>query len=107
MDELLVKMVFVCSVKGCKTEGKNGFHSFPSNILAAERWVRAIQAWNLVDRLKANKVSHSFYKVCRKHFKDTDFQLNGKGQIVVKADSTPSLFLPDDVSFQQIAYFLG
>lgn len=100
-------MVVVCSVKGCETAAKNGFHSFPSNKLAAERWIMAIKAFNLLDRLKTNKLS--FYKVCRKHFKDTDLQLNGKGQTVVKPDSTPSLFLPDDidVSYQSINNLLA
>lgn len=97
-------MVFECCVKGCETVAKSGFHSFPSNILVAERWIFAIKAFNLQDRLNANKLSHSFYKVCKKHFTDSDFRLNGKGQTVVKADSVPSLFLPDDidVSYQQL-----
>lgn len=90
-------MVVVCSVKGCETVAKNGFHSFPSNKLAAERWIIAIKAFNLVDKLNENKLANSFNKVCRKHFNETDLQVNGKGKIVVKPGATPSLFLPDDV----------
>lgn len=90
-------MVVECCVKGCETVAKNGLHSFQSNRLLAQRWITALKAFNLEDRLNSNTLAHSFYKVCRKHFKDTDFQLNGKGQTVVKADSVPSLFLPDDI----------
>ncbi|KAG4074956.1 hypothetical protein HA402_014535 [Bradysia odoriphaga] len=89
-------MVLQCCVKGCETIAKNGLHSFPSNRLAAEKWIEATKAFHLINRLYTNTLSHSYYKVCKKHFEQTDFQLNGKGQIVVKSDSIPSLFLPDD-----------
>lgn len=90
-------MVFTCCVKGCETIAKNGFHSFPSKKLIAERWIIAIKAFNLEERLNENKLAHSFYKICKKHFKNTDFELNGKGQSVIKTDSVPSLFLPEDI----------
>lgn len=79
---------------------KSGLHSFPTNRLAAERWILAIKAFDLMDRLNDNKLAHSFYKICRNHFQETDFQLNGKGQRIVKPDSVPSLLLPleSDVS---------
>lgn len=100
-------MVFECCVKGCGTIAKNGFHSFPSNKLVAEKWIMAIKGFNLMDRLNTNNLSHSFYQICKKHFKDSDLQLNGKGQCVVKTNSIPSLFLPDDdVSNQQLPHFL-
>lgn len=88
-------MVLQCCVRGCETVAKNGLHSFPSNKLAAERWIIAMKASNLMDRFHSGKLSHSYQKVCKRHFKADDFQLNGKGQAVVKPDSTPSLFLPD------------
>ncbi|XP_037030403.1 uncharacterized protein LOC119070238 [Bradysia coprophila] len=88
-------MVLQCCVRGCETVGKSGFHSFPTNKVSAERWIVATKSHHLIDRLAANKLSNSFYKVCRKHFADTDFTKNGKGQIIIKQESTPSLFLPD------------
>lgn len=90
-------MVFTCVVKGCDTVARNGLHSFPSNKLTAERWIIAIKAFYLMDRLNNNKLSHSYYKLCKKHFQESDFQLNGKGQRIVKPDSIPSLFLPNEI----------
>lgn len=90
-------MVLQCCVKGCETVAKNGVHSFPTNKAAAERWVMAAKAFHLIERLHANKLAHSYYKICRKHFVESDFQTNGKGQIVIKPESTPSLFLPDGI----------
>lgn len=91
------KMVLQCCVRGCDTIATNGFHSFPSKKSLAERWITAIKASHLEDRLNSNTLSRSFNKICKKHFLPTDFQLNGKGQMVVKDDSVPSLFLPDDI----------
>lgn len=90
-------MVLECCVKGCASVGKNGLHSFPSNKDVAEKWIFALKAFNLMDRLNDNKLAHSFNKVCKRHFKETDFKLNGKGQSIVKHDSIPSLFLPTQI----------
>lgn len=100
-------MVFECCVKGCGTVAKNGLHSFPSNKSVAEKWIMAIKAFHLMDRLNTKGLSHSFHKICKKHFKDSDMKLNGKGQCVVKPNSIPSLLLPDtDVSRKQLTLFL-
>lgn len=97
-------MVLQCCVKGCETVARNGLHSFPTNKVAAERWVKATKAFHLIERLNANTLSHSFYKICRKHFVESDFTTNGKGQIVIKHESTPSLFLPDDINVVNVNY---
>ncbi|XP_037049980.1 uncharacterized protein LOC119084205 isoform X2 [Bradysia coprophila] len=89
-------MVLQCCVKGCETVGNNNFHSFPTNKLRAEKWIAATKAFHLVERLNANKLANSYYKVCRKHFDGSDLTKNGKGQIVVKPDCLPSLFLPNE-----------
>lgn len=77
--------------------GKNGFHGFPSNKVLAEKWIMAIKAYHLMDRLNTSKLSHSFHKICKRHFQRNDFELNGKGQTVIKAGSVPSLFLPVEI----------
>ncbi|XP_037024116.1 uncharacterized protein LOC119066004 [Bradysia coprophila] len=89
-------MVVPCVVRGCETVGTSGLHRFPKDKSAAEKWIFAIKALHLVDRLNSNKLSGSFYKVCRKHFAQSDLIVNGKGQVIVKQGSTPSLFLPAD-----------
>lgn len=88
-------MVFRCSVVGCKTVATNGLHSFPADKKLAEKWIEAIKAFNLMDRLNENKLAHSHRKVCKKHFCETDFLPNTNGRQLVP-NSVPSLFLPDD-----------
>lgn len=90
-------MVFQCCVKGCETIAKSGLHSFPSNKSTAEKWIRAIKSYNLLDRLHDNKLSRSYHKICKIHFREDDFTQNGKGQVIIKAGSVPSLFLPIEV----------
>lgn len=99
-------MVLQCCVPNCGTVGNNNFHSFPKSGENAEKWVSAIGSDHLVGKLNDNKLSSSFYKVCRKHFKESDLTINGKGQIIVKKGCAPSLFLPIkiDVSYQQILF---
>lgn len=82
--------------------GNNEFHSFPKNKLVAEKWISATKTFHLNDHLNAGKLSGSFYKVCRKHFPQSDLVKNGKGQTVVKQGYVPSLFLPTDIDVGQI-----
>lgn len=90
-------MVFQCCVNGCKTVATNGLHSFPSNEIMARKWIAAIKASDLLDKLKANKLSRSYKKVCNKHFRESDFQPSADGKSMLVANSIPSRFLPDDI----------
>lgn len=89
-------MVFACCVRGCETVAKNGLHSFPSKKILAEKWILAIKAFDLIDDLNENKLSRSYRKVCKKHFRECDFiaNLDGKSQLV--PNSVPSIYLPPD-----------
>lgn len=86
-------MGFICCVKGCRTTGTNGLHSFPANKSIAVKWIMAIKADHLMEKLNQNKLARSYEKVCNKHFTEADFQSN-KTHLV--QNSIPSLFLPGD-----------
>lgn len=91
-------MPFKCCVLGCKYEGKNGFHSFPSDQSAAAQWIELSQVKKkdtLMDRSKNKALSHSFYLICKNHFKPSDYDSNGNGDRRLKKGVVPSLCLPN------------
>lgn len=83
-------MVFRCCVGGCRAV--ENLHSFPSDKILAVKWIMATKAYPLIDRLNENKLS--YFKVCKKHFKESDFKSNNNRFLVTNA--IPSLFAPDD-----------
>lgn len=90
-------MPYKCCVLGCNYEGQKGFHSFPSDQVVAAKWVNVIKARNteqLLNRLKAKKLSHSYNQICKKHFNPKDYvTVNGDRRL--KKGAIPSLCLPD------------
>ncbi len=88
-------MVYQCCVRGCKIKTTNGLHSFPANKSIAQKWIEAIKNNQLINLLNEGKLSRSFKKVCRNHFKESDFVQNSNGKSQLVANSVPSLFLPD------------
>lgn len=83
-------MVFRCCVPGCNTKANNGFHNFPTNENVRLQWIRQTQTFHL----DPEKVSNSYYKVCRLHFRDSDLQTNYFGQIRLIKNAVPSQLLP-------------
>lgn len=86
-------MVYKCCVRGCKISATNGLHSFPANKSIAQKWIEAIKNNELINLLNENKLARSFRRVCKNHFKKSDFVQNSNGQLI--PNSVPSLFLPD------------
>lgn len=78
-----------CCVPGCSSVGSRIFHSFPSNTQLREQWIEKTKTYNLTE-----KDFKGYAKVCRYHFKETDFQVNQRNQRGLKDNSVPSLRLP-------------
>lgn len=90
-------MPFKCCVLGCKYEGKSGLHSFPSDQTVAAQWIELSQVKKpdiLIDRSNKKTLSHSFYHICQKHFKPSDYVSNGNGDQRLKKGTIPSQCLP-------------
>lgn len=91
-------MPYKCCVLGCKYEGKNGLHSFPSDHSVAVKWIEFSQvkkADMLLDRSKNKTLSHSYYQICKNHFIPDDYVSNVNGDGRLKKGSIPSLCLPN------------
>lgn len=89
-------MPFKCCVLGCKYEGKNGLHSFPADQSVAAKWIELSQVKQkdaLVDRSEKKTLSHSFYLICKNHFKPSDYDSNVHGDGRLKKGVVPSLCL--------------
>lgn len=94
-------MTIKCAVVGCRTEGKGkGFHAFPSNKEVASKWINATKAYELIDRFNDNKLSRSWYKVCNKHFKESDYETNPNGDRRLLKGVIPSLLLPSQTKIE-------
>lgn len=99
---------FRCCVPGCKIRSSNGFHNFPTNTKVCFEWMKR----TLKDNLDVKKMPQSFHKVCKKHFGDSDFQINISGKKRLKKGVVPSRFLPGEgvnlepnvVRFRQVAH---
>lgn len=70
--------------------GKRMLHSFAKNHDQSEKWIEA--TW--CPFLNAETAWKTHYKVCRKHFKATDF----KNWNSLKKDVAPSLMLPHSIT---------
>lgn len=89
-------MVIRCVIRGCKTEGKSGFRSFPTNAVTAEKWVEdSIKTSCLLDRIRQKKLARSFLKICSKHFKESDYETNPNGEKRLLKGVCPTLLLPN------------
>lgn len=84
-------MVFRCCVPGCKTKAKNGFHSFPANEQIRAQWIHQTKTFHL----DPAKLTNSFYRICRLHFRDSDLETTFFGDIRLKKNAIPSLLLPN------------
>lgn len=65
------------------------FHSFPRNPVIRRKWVEATKTFHISESELKN-----FAKVCRYHFQESDFIINGRGQRCLKPNTIPSLSLP-------------
>lgn len=88
-------MVYKCCVRGCKISATKGLHSFPANKTIAQKWIEAIKNYELINLMNENKLARSFKRVCKNHFKESEFVQNPNGKRQLVPDSVPSLFLPD------------
>lgn len=79
-------MGFVCCVPTCESNERT--HSFPKKAKVCQKWIEATKLFDL-----NNKTAYrTYYQVCRKHFKASDYTSNlfkflNKGVV-------PSLNLP-------------
>lgn len=78
-----------CCVPGCGSVGKRIFHTFPANVELRQKWIDATKTSNL-----ATKDLIGYAKVCRYHFRETDFIINHRNQRGLKPNTVPSLLLP-------------
>lgn len=69
------------------------FHSFPKDPTVREKWVKNTNTSHLSD-----KQLDSYGKVCKYHFRETDFEINARGQRGLKKGTIPSLNLPPGVT---------
>lgn len=90
-------MPLQCRVLNCNSKGSTGFHPFPSNKNVRKQWITLTKSFQWEDKI--NEDTNSFYRVCKKHFKDSDY-VNGR----LITNSFPSQFLPDhsDHAYQSV-----
>lgn len=81
----------VCSVPGCSAKGTKMFHSFPKNPAVRAIWIKNTNTSHLTE-----KQLNSYGKVCKYHFRESDFELNARGQQGIKKNAVPSVNLPTD-----------
>lgn len=91
----------VCSVPGCAAKGTRMFHSFPKNPAAREIWIRNTKTSHLTE-----KQLNSYGKVCKHHFRESDFETNARGQQGLKQGAVPSVNLPDATLKDELNYAL-
>lgn len=65
------------------------FHSFPKDPNVREKWINNTKTFNL-----SEKQLDSYCKICKYHFRETDFEINARGQRGLKKGTIPSLNLP-------------
>lgn len=80
----------VCSVLGCSAKGTKIFHSFPKNAAVREIWIKNTKTSHLTE-----KQLNSYGKVCKYHFRESDFETNPRGQRGLKKGAVPSVNLPN------------
>lgn len=78
-----------CCVPGCGSVGKKIFHAFPANPEIRQKWIDTTKTSHLTE-----KDLMGYAKVCRYHFRETDFVLNHRNQRALKPKTVPSLRLP-------------
>lgn len=85
----------VCSVPGCAGKGTKMFHSFPKNAAIRQMWIRKTKTFHLTA-----KQLDSYGKVCKYHFRETDFETNPRGQQGLKKNAVPSVNLPEESTLE-------
>lgn len=75
---------------GCNTKANNGLYNFPANENVRLQWINLTQTFYL----DPAKVKSSFYRVCRLHFRDCDFE-DFFGKLRLVKNAVPSQLLPD------------
>lgn len=86
-------MTFACCVPGCDENGKRMLHLFPKKQHQCEKWIIATKNFFL----NAETAYQTYYKVCRKHFQQTDFKTSN----LLKKNVVPSLMLPHSIIMEQ------
>lgn len=76
-----------CRVLNCHSKGSSGFHAFPSNKTLRQQWITLTKSFQWEEKINAD--TNSFYRVCKKHFQDSDY-VNGR----LASNLLPSQFLP-------------
>lgn len=82
-----------CAVPGCASKGSKMFHSYPKNAAVREIWMRNTHTSHL-----SSEQLDSFGKICKYHFRETDFELNARNQKGLKKNTVPTLNLPTDAT---------
>lgn len=78
-----------CCVPECAATGSKIFHAFPANKDVRSQWVENTKTFHLTE-----KDFKSYAKVCAYHFRETDFEINCRGQRGLKKNIVPTLRLP-------------
>lgn len=81
-----------CHMPGCKIKGGSGYHKFPRDFETCKKWQRISNRRNL-DTIKLPFTS---YRLCKRHFKEDDYErsCNRSGQL--KKGALPSVFIPKE-----------
>lgn len=90
----------VCSVPGCSAKETKMFHSFPRDTATREIWIKNTKTSHLTE-----KQLNSYGKVCKYHFRESDFEVNARGQQGLKKNAVPSINLPPDLTFHDEANY--
>lgn len=85
-------MPFTCCVPGCYEIGKKSLHSFPKDQLQCRKWIQSTWCFSL----SKETAWKTHYKVCRKHFQQTDLR-NGN---LLKKGIVPSVMLPHAITME-------
>lgn len=81
-----------CCVPECAATGTKIFHAFPANKDVRSEWIQNTKTFHLTE-----KELKGYAKVCAYHFRETDFELNCRGQRGLKKNTVPTLRLPGSV----------
>lgn len=84
-----------CCVPGCAAGGTKMFHAYPTNKEIRRQWIKRTRTFHL-----DQKELDEYAKVCRYHFRETDFKVNPRGQQGLKDNTIPSLRLPPLITTQ-------
>lgn len=88
---------FRCCVPTCPSKYSTaGLHNFPTDKERCWEWIENTKTFDFAT--KSNKLSTSHYKVCERHFQESDYRDTAGGNKRLKKNAVPSLYVPDPLN---------